>query len=64
MHENSVFYFTYKKEKEYRQTGYKDFRYPFSFFNSLADQYGFKLQDYSKEYNHPGGQLMVELMKE
>jgi cyclopropane fatty-acyl-phospholipid synthase-like methyltransferase len=64
MHENSVFYFTYEKEKEYRQTGYKDFRYPFSFFNSLADQYGFKLQDYSKEYNHPGGQLMVELMKE
>ena len=63
MHENSAFYFTYFKGEEYRQTGLKNFRYPFSFFESLAEQYGFKLQDCSKEYIHPREQLMVELMK-
>lgn len=61
MHQTSVFYFTYFKGEEYEQTGLKDFCYPFSFFESLAEQYGFKLQDYSKDYNHPRGQLMVEL---
>jgi hypothetical protein len=30
---------------------------------SLAKQYGFELQDCSKDYNHPRGQLMVELRK-
>lgn len=63
MHENSFFYFTYLKGEKYRQIGRKGFRYPFSFFENLAEQYGFKLQDCSKEYNHPSGQLMVELLK-
>jgi len=60
MHKSSFFYFTYKEE-EYRQNSPKNFCYPFSFFESLAKQYGFKLQDCSKEYNHPTRQLMVEL---
>jgi len=63
MHENSIFYFTYFKGEEYGQTSLKTFSYPFSFFESLAEQYGFKLQDCSTEYNHPRGQRIVELMK-
>lgn len=63
MHKNSVFYFTYNKGEEYRQTGLKDFCYPFSFFESLAEQYRFKLEDCSKNYDHPRGQLMIELRR-
>lgn len=63
MLDDSAFYFTYNKDDRYRQTSPEAFRYPFSFFESLAEQYGFKLQDCSKEYEHPRGQLMVELMK-
>jgi cyclopropane fatty-acyl-phospholipid synthase-like methyltransferase len=63
MHKNSAFYFTYKQGEEYSQIGFKDFLYPFPFFESLAEQNRFKLQDCSKEYNHPRGQRMVELMK-
>lgn len=63
MQDNSVFYFTYRKEDEYRQKSFKDFRYPFSFFKNLANQYGFRLQDFSKEYFHKRGQNMIELRK-
>jgi len=63
MHENSAFYFTYNKGKEYMRVSLKDFLYPFSFFELLAEQCGFKIQDCSKEYGHPRGQLMVELIK-
>ena len=63
MHDDSAFYFTYNKGDEFSQTDHKGFVYPFSFFETLAKQYGFKLQDCSKEYDHPRGQLMVELMK-
>jgi cyclopropane fatty-acyl-phospholipid synthase-like methyltransferase len=34
MRSNAAFYFTYNKGKEYEQTGFKDFRYPFSYFES------------------------------
>ncbi len=63
MHENSTFFFTFNVGGEFKRTGLKDFCYPFSFFESLAEQYGFILQDCSKEYNHPRGQRMVRLMK-
>lgn len=63
MQRSSAFYFTYNKGEEYEQIGFKDFCYSFSFFESLAEQYGFKLQDCSKDYNHPRGQLMVELRR-
>jgi len=62
MQENSAFYFTYVKGEEYKQTRLEGFCYPFSFFESLAEQHGFTLQDVSNGYNHPRGQLMVELM--
>ncbi len=64
MHKNSVFYFTYFKGEKYMQTGIKDFSYPFSFFEGLAEQHGFKLKDCAEEYNHPRGQLMMALSKE
>jgi SAM-dependent methyltransferase len=64
MHKNSVYYFTYNKGEEFRQTGLKDFIYPFSFFESLARHYGYNLQDRSKDYSHPRDQIMVELRKD
>ena len=63
MSDNSAFYFTYQHGEEYKQTSRKGFKYPFSFFESLAEQYGFKLQNCSKEYNHPRKQVMIELKK-
>jgi SAM-dependent methyltransferase len=63
MDESSAFYFTYTKGEAYGQIGRKGFCYPFSFFESLAGQFGFNLRDCSKEYNHPRGQLMVETRK-
>jgi SAM-dependent methyltransferase len=61
MDKNSVFYFTYKKGRGYKQTGLKNFRYPFSFFEALAQQNGFEVRDCSKLYPHPREQRMVEL---
>ena len=63
MNDNSAFYFTYNKGPEYRQTDFKDFYYPLSFFENLAKKYGFKLKECEEEYVHPRGQIMVELMK-
>ena len=64
MHDSSIFYFTYFQAEEYRQTALKGFRYPFNFFESVAQQNGFQLQDFSEEYGHPRAQLMVELTKQ
>ena len=63
MFDDSAFYFTYNQGEEYKQFDIKGFKYPFSFFESLAEQYGFKLQDCSSVYRHPRRQAMVELMK-
>ena len=63
MFDDSSFYFTYNQGKEYKQFDIKGFKYPFSFFESLAEQYGFKLQDCSRDYKHPRRQVMVELRK-
>ena len=63
MFDDSVFYFTYNKGKEHKQTSIKGFKYPYSFFESLAEQYRFKLQECSQDYKHPRGQVMVELRK-
>ena len=63
MHEHSVFYCTYRHEEAYRQQGHLNFFYPFTFFESLAAQYGFKAKDCSNEYDHPRDQRIVEVMK-
>lgn len=64
MKPESIFFFTFHKAFKFKQTGLKDFRYPFSFFESLASRYGFRLEDYSNEYkHHPTGQQMVKMIK-
>jgi len=59
MHKDTVFYFTYFKSKKYRQFNVKDFSYPFSFFESLAQQFQFTIRDCSADYDHPRKQVMV-----
>ena len=61
MRDDSFFYFTYQERNRYKQTGGEAFKYPYSFFESLAVQHGFELEDVSDEYDHPRGQLMVAL---
>lgn len=61
MSENSIFYFTFNEASAYRQGKLNHFYYPLVFFKSLAESYGFKLQDCSSEYDHPAGQKMLEL---
>ena len=62
MKETSVFFFTFKEANLFRQTGVKGFRYPFTFFETLAEQYGFNLSP-ADDYNHPRNQQMIELTK-
>jgi SAM-dependent methyltransferase len=61
MHKNSKFFFTYKKSEKFKQIGVKGFKYPFSFFQRLADEYSFKLKDFTSNYPHPRKQNMVML---
>jgi SAM-dependent methyltransferase len=63
MHESSVFYFTYQRGEHPKRTGPRKFKYPFSFFEELAERHGFELEDASADYPHPRGQLMVGLRK-
>jgi SAM-dependent methyltransferase len=63
MRKNSVFFFTFWDAPEYTKTGDKAFRYPYSFFQSLAGQYGFRLSNRSEEYRHPRRQQMAVLSK-
>jgi len=63
MNHDSVFFFTFAEAVEFKQTGLKDFHYPFSFFQSLADEFRFNLKNCSKDYEHPRGQHMAMLSK-
>ncbi|MDP3724884.1 MAG: methyltransferase [Nanoarchaeota archaeon] len=63
MKEGSVFYFTYFEGGRYRHFSIEDFEYPFSHFESLAEDYGFLVKDCSEEYPHPIGQKMMEVKK-
>ena len=63
MHHDSMFFFTFNESSEFQQTGLKDFGYPFSFFQSLAQQCGYDLKDGSSEYKHPRNQRMTILSK-
>jgi cyclopropane fatty-acyl-phospholipid synthase-like methyltransferase len=57
------FFFTFIQALEFMQGGVKDFMYTASFFDSLAEKYGFNLVDFSIEYGHPRGQKMVRITK-
>jgi SAM-dependent methyltransferase len=64
MHPASTFYFTYAQGPEFTQTRVKDFRYPPTFFQHMADRYDLHLADHSADYPHPRGQLMASLRLE
>jgi cyclopropane fatty-acyl-phospholipid synthase-like methyltransferase len=63
MHPKSSFYFTYFGGRKYQSKGLKTFRFPYSFFQQLSQQYGFTLRDCAAQYQHPVGQLMVEMTR-
>lgn len=60
MHRDSRFYFTFSPSEKPRRVGFKDFSYPFSFFEKVAGKNGFALRDCAEGYPHPKGQIMVE----
>lgn len=59
MDRDSAFYFTFKPAAEFERAGRKDFRYPFGYFQGLAERCGFALEDRSSDYPHPRGQRML-----
>lgn len=61
MHENSTFYFTYFKGQQYQEASQKDFFYPLSYFEELAEKYHYILEDHTWDYLHPTGQNMLAL---
>jgi SAM-dependent methyltransferase len=63
MKSGSSFCFTYFRSKDYKQINYKDFSYPITYFQELANRYDFDLIDYTDEYNHPKNQNMLMIRK-
>jgi SAM-dependent methyltransferase len=61
MQPDSRFFFTFHYSAAPIQTGSVDFRYPFSWFQELADQYGFNIYNRSLEYAHPRQQWLAEI---
>jgi len=57
-----VFWFTFKLAAGLRTVDYKQFEYPFSFFESAAGQHGLQVELLPEDaYPHPRGQRMVKL---
>lgn len=63
MNQDSLFFFTFKEALEFKQIGLKNFGYPLSFFQLLADECLFDLKDRTEDYEHPRGQHMAVLSK-
>jgi SAM-dependent methyltransferase len=61
MTNNGSFFFTFLRARNYGRIGIRDYAYPFSFFQKAAEQFNFVVEDYSKNYLHPRGQIMVRL---
>lgn len=59
----SVFFFTYGKRDRYVKVSVKDFGYPFSFFEEQAARHGFEVRE-RDDYDHPRGQVMVEMRRQ
>jgi SAM-dependent methyltransferase len=62
MHGRSVFFFTFREGVEFKRAGFKDFDYPFAFFENLAARRGFAIIR-RDDYRHPRKQVMVEIKK-
>ena len=64
MSSSSAFYCTYKESPEYKAVPIAmEFRYPLSFFETLADQVGLHLEDCSADYAHPRGMSMLKMSR-
>jgi len=62
MHARSVFFFTFREAAQPKRVNFKDFDYPFVFFENLAAQHTFGIER-RRDYPHPRGQVMVEIRK-
>ncbi len=58
-----VFFFSYNDSDDSCQTGLKDFRHPFSFFEELAQKHGFEIQEMSKAFKDPGTQNFARVQR-
>ncbi len=63
MHEGSAFYFSYTPTKSKRRRGLESFAYPWTFFEELATDCGFKAGEISDHYPHPRGQKMGRITR-
>lgn len=63
MTEESRFYFTYFQSDVPEQISIKDFSYPWSFFQELAEKNGFDSEEVSDSYDHPRDQRMGVIRK-
>ena len=52
MKKDTLFFFTYRQSDTFRRSGEKGYRYPFSFFENLAQRYDFLVADCSQDYPH------------
>jgi SAM-dependent methyltransferase len=62
MHDDSSFYFTWAEAERYTERTVKDFSYPFSFFEELAQRFGLRVERLD-DYDHPRGQRMTRLTR-
>jgi predicted TPR repeat methyltransferase len=62
MHERSLFFFTFRQADSYRRFAFKEFEYPFAFFEALAARNGFEIA-LRNDYYHPRRQAMAVLRK-
>jgi SAM-dependent methyltransferase len=62
MHPRSVFFFTFRQADAYKQATFKEFDYPFGFFETLGAQNGFEIA-LRNDYYHPRRTAMAEARK-
>lgn len=63
MNNGSMFFFTFHPGETQSRRGNTNFEYPYSFFEGLAHENSFHLDDLSEDYRHPRGQRMIKATK-
>ncbi len=58
---DSQFFFTHFLAEDHVRKSVKNFAQPWSFYEELAERYGFRLENRSDEYPHPSDQKMARL---
>jgi SAM-dependent methyltransferase len=61
MKPHSLFFFTYFRSDKSKRMSLKDFSYPLSYFQNLADSNNFTLVDWTGQYPHPKRQNMLSI---